>query len=89
MKKKILFCIFDLKGGGAEKVLANLLKQLNPNKYDITVFAIFGVGVNIERLPQYVNLKYVFKHQFRGFTTLMKFFLQRHYIGYSFEINMT
>lgn len=77
MKKKVLFCIFDLKGGGAEKVLVNLLKQMNPNKYDITVFALFGVGVNLTGLPEYVKFKCIFRHQFRGLTTLMKFFSPR------------
>lgn len=92
MKKKILFCIFDLKGGGAEKVLVNLLKQINPIKYDITVLAIFGVGVNLEKLPQYINFKCIFKHQFRGFTTLMKLFspkiLHRLFIQNKYDIEI-
>lgn len=72
MRKKILFCIFDLNGGGAEKVLVNLLKQINPAKYEITVLALFGVGPNIAGLPSYVRFKCIFRHQFRGLTTLMK-----------------
>lgn len=72
MKKKILFCIFDLNGGGAEKVLVNLLKQINPAKYEITVLALFGVGPNVAGLPSYVKFKCIFRHQFRGLTTLMK-----------------
>lgn len=74
MKKKILFCIFDLNGGGAEKVLVNLLRALNPSKYEITLFAIFGVGPNLKSLPDYVRFKCVFRRQFRGFTTFMKLF---------------
>ena len=46
MKKRILFFIPTLGGGGAEKVLVNLVNNLNPQKYDITVQTIFDYGVN-------------------------------------------
>lgn len=42
--KKVLFLIHTLGGGGAEKVLVNLVNNLNPNKYDITVMTIVDVG---------------------------------------------
>lgn len=74
MKKKILFCNFDMKGGGAEKVLLNLLRCLSPDKYDITLFLIFGVGVHLDNLPSYVKVKCLFRHQFSGFTHLMRLF---------------
>lgn len=74
MKKKILFCHFDLAGGGAEKVLVNLLHGLNPNKYDITLFLLFGVGPYIDKLPEYVKVKCLFKKQFRGLTQILKLF---------------
>ncbi len=32
--KKVLFMIDSLGGGGAEKVLVNILKRLNPEEYD-------------------------------------------------------
>ncbi|MBW9199782.1 glycosyltransferase [Bacteroidales bacterium SW299] len=92
MRKKVLFCIFDLKGGGAEKVLVNLLKQINPTKYDITVFALFGVGVNVKELPEYVKFKCIFRRQFRGLTTLMKIFspgiLHRLFIKEKYDIEV-
>ena len=71
-KKKILFFHFDMQGGGAEKVLVNMLKQLNPKKYDITLQAIFGVGVNLKDVPRHVHFQCVFRHVFRGFSTVMK-----------------
>ena len=40
--KKILFLIHDLGQGGAEKVLVNLVNNMDPNKFDISVTAIFG-----------------------------------------------
>lgn len=74
MKKKILFFHFDLQGGGAEKVLTNLLNNLSPEKYDITLQTLFGVGPNLKAIPQYVHFKCLFKREFRGFSKFMKLF---------------
>lgn len=71
-KKKILFFHFDLQGGGAEKVLINLLRNLNPDKYDITLQTIFGAGPNLKDVPNNVKFKCLFKHVFRGFSIIMK-----------------
>lgn len=76
-KKKILFFHFDLQGGGAEKVLVNLLNKLNPEKYDITLQTIFGVGPNLKNIPKSVKFKCLFKKQFKGFNTIMKLFSPR------------
>lgn len=77
MKRKLLFCHFDLAGGGAEKVLVNLLHGLNPEKYDITLFLLFGVGPYMNKLPEYVKVRYLFKWQFRGLTQILKLFSPR------------
>ena len=77
MKKKLLFFHFDLSGGGAEKVLVNLLNGLNPDKYDITLFLLFKVGSNLDALNPNICLRYVFKRPFRGITTLLKLFSPR------------
>lgn len=47
MKKKILFCMFNMTGGGAERVLVNLFHELPPESYDITLFSLFGAGANM------------------------------------------
>lgn len=42
MKKKILFTLYSYSnGGGAEKILSNIVNNLNPNKYDITIWEMF------------------------------------------------
>ena len=66
MKKKILFFHFDLKGGGAEKVLVNLVNNMDKSKYDITVQTLFGVGTHVKELNKDIHFKYLFKKQFRG-----------------------
>lgn len=71
---KILFFIPNLMHGGAEKVLVNLVNNLDKSKYDITLQTIFDVGVNKQYLNKDINYKYVFKKLFRGSTTLFKLF---------------
>ena len=60
MKKKIMFFINTLAGGGAERVLVNLLKVLDLNKYDITVITIFG-GENFKYIPREVKVRQIIK----------------------------
>lgn len=72
--KKILFFIPNLMHGGAEKVLVNLVNNLNQDKYDITIQTIFDVGVNKKRLNSDIRYKYIFKKLFRGSTTIFKLF---------------
>lgn len=74
MRKRILFFHFDLQGGGAEKVLINLLRNLDPEKYDITLKVIFGKGPNVNNIPKYVHYEKVFNRLVRGFTIVMKAF---------------
>lgn len=74
MKKKVLFFHFNLGGGGAEKVLINLLNQLNLEKYNITLFTLFGDGVNKLNLRPEIQHKWLFRRTFRGLTPILKFF---------------
>lgn len=60
MKTKIRFLINSLNGGGAEKVLVDLLKCLDPEGYDITVVTVMG-GVHKERLPKHVHCRQIVK----------------------------
>ncbi len=44
MKRKILFLIESLAGGGAEKVLTTLVQHIDRSKFDVTVCVISGGG---------------------------------------------
>ena len=57
---KIRFFITSLGGGGAEKVLINLLKQLKPSEYQVSLVTLFG-GAHANEVPDYVNQRTVFK----------------------------
>ncbi len=60
MKKKILFVIDILRGGGAEKVLVDTVKYLDKDKFDITVLSVFDGGKYVDEIKKYVNYKYIF-----------------------------
>lgn len=72
MKKKILFLIHDLGAGGAEKVLVNLVNNMNREKFDITVMTLFDCGVNKQFLAPHIHYKTCFKHMIPGNSHLMK-----------------
>ncbi len=74
-KIKILFFHFDLGYGGAERVLVNLLNNLNPDKYDITLITLFHYGVAAKELRDNVRWKWVLDRKpFRGITYILKLF---------------
>lgn len=72
--KNILIFHFDLQGGGAERVLVNLLNHLDPTKYNITLRVLFGVGTNLKQMPPNVHFRPVFRKLFRGLPTILKIF---------------
>lgn len=72
--KKILFLIHDLGHGGAEKVLVNLVNNMDPKQFDITVMALFGGGVNERFLKPHIRYQTVFQKAFPGNSHVMKLF---------------
>lgn len=54
---RILFLINSLGGGGAEKVLVNLVNNLDKTKYEVSLQTIFNNGVNIKDLNK--NVRYI------------------------------
>lgn len=72
--KKILFLIHDLGPGGAEKVLVNLVNNMDKTKFDITVHSLFDEGVNRQFLAPHIHYTYSFSKMFRGNSKIMKVF---------------
>ena len=56
MKKKIRFLINTLAGGGAEKVLVDLLNLLDADRYEVSLVTVTG-GVHAARLAAHVHYK--------------------------------
>lgn len=69
---KILFLIHDLGQGGAEKVLVNLVNNMDRSKFDISVTALFGGGVNEQFLAPDIHFHAVFPKEVPGNSKLMK-----------------
>ncbi len=92
-KTKILFLIHDLGHGGAEKVLVNLVNNMDREKFDITVMSLFGGGVNEQFLAHHINYKTVFKKSFRGNSKIMKLFspqtLHKKFIKEKYDIEVS
>ena len=84
LKKQVLFVIHDLHLGGAEKVLVNLVNHMDRSKFDVTVLALFGGGVNEPFLNPDIRLIVGHKRPFPGNSRVMKLFsperLFRYYI---------
>ena len=57
MKKRILFLINTLNGGGAEKVLVDTVNNINPDKFDVTLCTLSDRGIYQNSLKEHVNYK--------------------------------
>lgn len=70
--KKVLFLIHDMGQGGAEKVLVNLVNNMDNSKFDITVMTLFDSGENRQFLRKSVRYKTWCKKMIPGNSHLMK-----------------
>lgn len=61
-KKKVLFVINSLVGGGAERVFVDLIKNLDKNKFDITVLSIDDWGLYRNEIKKYCKYRSIIKH---------------------------
>ncbi len=68
----VLFLIHDLGQGGAEKVLVNLVNNMDRSKFDISVIVLFGSGVNEQFLAPNIHFRAVFPKEVPGNSKLMK-----------------
>ncbi len=88
--KTVLFFIPTLGGGGAEKVLCNLVNNLDRNKYRITVQTLFNEGVNRTSLDENIEYRYCFNRIFKGnarfFTLFSPRFLYKRLIRKHYDI---
>lgn len=75
-KKKILFLINTLACGGAEKVLINLLNQLDKTKYEIDLLVVED-GVNADNLDKNIQYRCILKRK-KGFLHGIKKWLIYH-----------
>ncbi|TLS49406.1 glycosyltransferase [Paenibacillus antri] len=77
--KKVLFFIESLGGGGAEKVLSDLVKHLDPAKYDITVGTVVDGGIYTEAVSSYCKVAPILERPTEGDSYLRKFWYKVKY----------
>lgn len=91
--KKILFFIHDLGPGGAEKVLVNLVNNMDPKQFEITVMTLIGGGVNEQFLKPHIRYSSCFAKMVRGHTHLLKLFspgwLHKKFIKDKYDIEVS
>ena len=69
--KKILFGITSMQLGGAERVLVDIANSLC-DKYEITIFTIYGKGEFEKELNKKIKLKKLFDKKYNEFSKLRK-----------------
>lgn len=89
---KVLFFLPTLGNGGAEKVLVNLVNNMDTEKFDITVMTMFDVGEHRERLASHIRYISCMKRAPKGVSQLMKFSsperLHRLFIKESYDLEI-
>ncbi|MDD3340958.1 MAG: glycosyltransferase [Bacilli bacterium] len=80
--KKILIASYYLDFGGIEKSLINLLKKLDPKKYDITLLLQEKRGIFLKDIPSYVHVEEYALSNIR-FVPLRKIYNRLHLLWYT------
>lgn len=64
MKKKLLFLMPSLVGGGAERTLINLLHKIDYNIYEVDLVSVLNAGVYLNQVPDSVRVITLFNSDF-------------------------
>lgn len=59
MKKRVLFVVESLAGGGAEKILCNIVKHLNKEKYEVTILSVVKTGIYVDNITKDCRLMWI------------------------------
>ena len=82
---RIAFLINSLGGGGAERVLTDLVNHMDKTKFDVTIITMFGAGVNVQFLNN--NIHHISRNslKIKGLSKFIKYispdWLYHHYFG--------
>lgn len=67
MKKNILFIMHGMPIGGAEKVLVDLLKHIDYDKYSIDLLLYYNYGELLHEIPNHVSIYSLFEYPSSSF----------------------
>lgn len=71
-KKKILFVQETLEGGGAEKVLIDILNNFNYEKFSVDLLLIKKTGIYLKEINENINVMYLYKKSNFNFLDKLK-----------------
>lgn len=71
MKKKVLFLIDSLGGGGAEKVLLDLLDNIDKDKYDVELLVMAKLGELLGKIPEGVKYRFTFPNKYIFYAVIL------------------
>jgi len=86
MKKRILFLMPALSGGGAEKVLIDILKNFNYARYDVSLFLEYEEGIYLPDIPRCVKVLALHKSNHLWFQRLHRRLMERRLYGIYHEL---
>lgn len=86
MKKKVLFLMPALPGGGAEKVLIDILKNFDYSRYDVSLFLEYKEGIYLSDVPRDVCMLSLHKNNNLWFQRLHRRLKERHLYGIFHEL---
>lgn len=86
MKKKIMFMMPALSGGGAEKVLLDILKNFDYTSYEVTLFLEYKEGVYLNELPEEVKILALHKQNTIWFERLHRVLRVSHCYAFFHEL---
>lgn len=86
MKKKVLFLMPALPGGGAEKVLIDILKNFDYVRYEVSLFLEYKEGIYLSDVPRDVSVLSLHKSNNLWFQRLHRRLKERHLYGIFHEL---
>lgn len=81
-KRKVLFLIESLAGGGAEKVLTTLVQHIDKERFDVTVCAISGGGKYEDEVKKYVRYHAILREPQTRNVLKKLFYVLKHHLVY-------
>ena len=82
VKRKVLFLIESLAGGGAEKVLTTLVQHIDKERFDVTVCAISGGGKYEDAIKRQVSYKAILAEPKNGNVWERWLYVLKHHLVY-------
>lgn len=81
-KRKVLFLIESLAGGGAEKVLTTLVQHIDKERFDVTVCAISGGGKYEDGIKKQVDYRAILNDSKEGNAWKKWLYVLKHHLVY-------